>query len=272
MPASPQTTDMTAPEQVDVIVVGAGIAGIGSAYHLATAAPDKRFMVVEEQASFGGTWLTHRYPGVRSDSDLHTFGYAFKPWRGPPIATADEILAYMGEVIEENGLDRYIRYRTRVAAASWSSDTARWTLELHDLASGETRTVTARFLWMCQGYYRHGQGYTPDWPDMAAFKGTIVHPQHWPADLDLDGKRVVVIGSGATAATPIARSRSARSGPQCRPATSPMTCPPLATAPVAPTGESSMIAQSAMATPSRSAAYRYRSGAGLPRATCSRPL
>ena len=185
----------------DVIIVGAGIAGVGSAYHLQREAPGKSFIVLEAQDSFGGTWHTHRYPGVRSDSDLHTFGYAFKPWRGPPIATAGEILSYMGEVIEENDLARHIHYHQKVISADWASDTDRWTLVVEDTRTGERQSHSAGFLWMCQGYYRHSEGYVPDWPGMDDFRGQIIHPQTWPEDTQLAGKRVVVIGSGATAAT-----------------------------------------------------------------------
>jgi cation diffusion facilitator CzcD-associated flavoprotein CzcO len=188
-------------EHFDVLVVGAGISGIGGAYHLTKQRPGTSFVVLESQESFGGTWLTHRYPGIRSDSDLYTFGYRFKPWTGAPIATAAEILKYMGEVIEENGLGPRIRYRHRIAAASWSSGDKLWTVEAVRTDTGEAARFTANFLWMCQGYYRHSEGYTPEWPGMEDFKGRIVHPQTWPDDLDLSGKRVVVIGSGATAAT-----------------------------------------------------------------------
>ena len=188
-----------APEHVDVLIVGAGISGIGAAYHLQQQCPGKSFVILDALDGFGGTWLTHVYPGIRSDSDLYTFGYRFKPWVGAPIAAADEILRYMNEVIDENDLGRHIRYRHRVQRARWSSAEARWTLEVD--AGGETKRFTANFLWMCQGYYRHSAGYTPDWPGMADFEGRIVHPQTWPADLDLHGKRVVCIGSGATAAT-----------------------------------------------------------------------
>jgi len=188
-------------ETFDVVIVGAGISGIGAAYHLRAQCPDQRFVVLEGLESFGGTWLVHRYPGIRSDSDLYTFGYRFKPWVGPPIATADEIQRYLGEVIDENDLARHIRYRHRIVAARWSSADARWTVDAVRTDTGETRRFTARFLWMCQGYYRHGAGHTPDWPGMRDFTGTIVHPQTWPADLDYRGKRVVVIGSGATTAT-----------------------------------------------------------------------
>jgi cation diffusion facilitator CzcD-associated flavoprotein CzcO len=190
-----------AAEHFDVLIVGAEISGIGAAYHLAQQCPDTSFVVLEAQETFGGTWWTHKYPGIRSDSDLYTFGYRFKPWTSAPIATAAEILRYMGEVIEENGLGPHIHYRHRIDAASWSSDDKQWTVDATRLDTGEALRFTANFLWMCQGYYRHDEGYTPEWPGMAAFKGRVVHPQTWPDDLDYAGKRVVVIGSGATAAT-----------------------------------------------------------------------
>ncbi len=188
-------------EHFDVLIVGAGISGVGAAYHLTKQCPEKSFVVLETQASFGGTWLTHRYPGIRSDSDLHTFGYRFKPWTTAPIATAAEILSYMGEVIDENGLAPHIRYQHKIASASWSSQDALWTLEATRTDTGEAVRFTTNFLWMCQGYYRHSKGYTPKWDGMDAFKGQIIHPQTWPEDLDYAGKNVVVIGSGATAAT-----------------------------------------------------------------------
>ncbi len=188
-------------EHSDVLIVGAGISGIGSAYHLTAQLPGTSFVILEAQQSFGGTWLTHRYPGIRSDSDLHTFGYRFKPWTSAPIATAAEIRSYMGEVITDNGLEKHIRYRHKISSASWSSLTNRWTIEAVRTDSNEPVTFTANFLWMCQGYYRHSEGYTPEWQGMETFKGRIVHPQLWPEELDLSGKKVVVIGSGATAAT-----------------------------------------------------------------------
>jgi cation diffusion facilitator CzcD-associated flavoprotein CzcO len=191
----------TTAEHFDVLIAGAGISGVGGAYHLSKQCPGRRFVVLEAQEGFGGTWRTHRFPGIRSDSDLYTFGYRFKPWSGAPIATAEKILKYMGEVIEENGLARHIRYRHRIARASWSSKDRRWTIEAEHPDTGERTRFTAKFLWMCQGYYRHSEGYTPQWPGTDAFRGRIVHPQRWPEDLDLAGKRVVVIGSGATAAT-----------------------------------------------------------------------
>ena len=189
------------PLHFDVLVVGAGISGIGAAYHLSQQCPDRSFTVLEAQETFGGTWWTHRYPGVRSDSDLFTFGYRFKPWLSAPIASADEILKYLDEVIEENDLGVHIRYRHRITKASWSTDLRRWTLSVTREETGEQLTFTANFLWMCQGYYRHNQGYTPDWEGFEDFQGTVVHPQEWPEHVDYADKKVVVIGSGATAAT-----------------------------------------------------------------------
>jgi cation diffusion facilitator CzcD-associated flavoprotein CzcO len=188
-------------EHFDVLIVGAGISGVGGAHHLTKQCPGMSFVVLEAQETFGGTWWTHKYPGIRSDSDLYTFGYRFKPWTSAPIATADEILKYMGEVIDENGLARHIRYSHRIDMARWSSLDKQWTIDGIRSDTGEPVRFTANFLWMCQGYYRHTDSYTPEWPGMAEFGGRIVHPQHWPEDLDYASKRVVVIGSGATAAT-----------------------------------------------------------------------
>ena len=188
-------------EHFDVLIVGAGISGVGAAYHLTHQMPGTKFVVLEGQENFGGTWWTHKYPGIRSDSDLHTFGYRFKPWVGPPIATAEEILKYMGEVIEENGLAPHIRYGHRIDSARWSSKDALWTIGATRKDTGEKLTFTCDFLYMCQGYYRHDQGYMPDWPGKEKFKGTLVHSEEWPEGLDYKDKNVVVIGSGATAAT-----------------------------------------------------------------------
>ncbi|HEX4183455.1 MAG TPA: NAD(P)/FAD-dependent oxidoreductase [Caulobacteraceae bacterium] len=188
-------------EHFDVLIVGAGISGIGSAYHLKQNCPGKSFVVLDALDAFGGTWWTHKYPGIRSDSDLYTFGYRFKAWTGTPIATGDKILQYMGEVIEENDLARHIRYRHRILAANWSNETNLWTIEAERTDTGERVAFTTGFMWMCQGYYRHSEGYTPEWEGLSSFKGTVVHPQHWRDDLDYTGKKVVVIGSGATAAT-----------------------------------------------------------------------
>jgi cation diffusion facilitator CzcD-associated flavoprotein CzcO len=199
------TTPTTAVDDFDVLIVGAGISGIGAAYHLQHECPDKRYVVLESQDGFGGTWRTHRYPGIRSDSDLFTFGYRFKPWRGAPIASAEEILKYLGEVIDENRLAPHIRYGHAIESAEWSSRDKRWLIRATQRRAGqdsdEPVQLRAKFLWMCQGYYRHREGYTPQWPGMASYQGRIVHPQTWPEDLVLDGKNVVVIGSGATAAT-----------------------------------------------------------------------
>ena len=193
---SPRTT-----EHFDVLIAGAGISGVGAAYHLTTQCPGTSFVALEAQKTFGGTWTTHRYPGIRSDSDLHTFGYRFKPWTTAPIASAQEILKYMGEVIEENELAPHIRYQHTITSAKWSSAENLWTIEATRTDTGERLRFTTNFFWMCQGYYRHTEGYTPEWKDMAKFKGPIVHPQKWPEDLDYKNKRVIVIGSGATAAT-----------------------------------------------------------------------
>ena len=153
-------------EHFDVLIVGAGISGVGGAWHLTKQCPGTRFVVLESKETFGGTWITHRYPGIRSDSDLHTFGYRFKPWLGAPIATAAEILSYMGEVIDENDLARHIRYRHQISRASWSSRDNLWTIAATRTDTGEIVEFTANFLWMCQGYYRHSEGYTPHWDGM----------------------------------------------------------------------------------------------------------
>lgn len=189
------------PVRYDVVIVGAGISGIGSARHLRQQCPDLSFTILEAKDSHGGTWLTHRYPGVRSDSDLYTYGYRFKPWAGPRIASGAEILLYLQETIDEGRLAEHIRYRHHVRTARWSSARGCWLLDVLDCDTGRTLAVEAGFLWMCQGYYRHGAGFVPAWPGMRAFEGQIVHPQTWPAGLDYRGRRVVVIGSGATAAT-----------------------------------------------------------------------
>jgi cation diffusion facilitator CzcD-associated flavoprotein CzcO len=198
-----QATEATT-EHVDVLIVGAGISGVGGAYHLSQQCPELSFVVLEGLESFGGTWLMHRYPGIRSDSDLYTFGYRFKPWTGPPIATAEEILTYMGEVIDDHDLARHIRYHHHITSAHWSSADNLWTITATITDGpqvGATKRFTTNFLWMCQGYYRHSEGYTPEWPGMDRYQGTIVHPQTWPTDLDYRDQEIVVIGSGATAAT-----------------------------------------------------------------------
>ena len=191
----------TQTEHFDVLVVGAGISGINAAYHLTQQLPKSRFVVLETFESFGGTWWSHRYPGIRSDSDLYTFGYRFKPWVGPPIAKAEEILAYLGEVIDDNNLAQHIRYRHRIDTASWSSTSNRWTITATNLETDKQTILTANFLYMGQGYYRHNEGYWPDWQNMDSFEGRLVHSEEWTDDIDYAGKDVIVIGSGASAAT-----------------------------------------------------------------------
>ena len=184
-------------EHFDVLIVGAGISGIGAGRYLKTELPGKSFAILEARGASGGTWDLFRYPGIRSDSDLHTFGYEFKPWRDEEsIADAPRILSYLRETATENGLDEHIRYHHRVVAASWSSDTAHWTVTLAD-----GRALTCGWLFSASGYYRYDEGFTPEFAGRDRFGGTIVHPQHWPEDLDHAGRRVVVIGSGATAVT-----------------------------------------------------------------------
>lgn len=194
-------TQQQSTEHLDVLIIGAGISGLGAAYHLQQQQPTRSFAVLERNAGHGGTWWTHRYPGARSDSDLFTYGYRFKPWRGAAIASADEIRKYLTDVIDENGLARHIRYQQQMTAASWSSQDQRWTVTVQQLDSGATKTITTQFLWLCQGYYDHDKPFMPSWKGMDDFAGQIIHPQQWPKDLDYRGKRVVVIGSGATAAT-----------------------------------------------------------------------
>ncbi|MEU4625003.1 NAD(P)/FAD-dependent oxidoreductase [Actinoplanes sp. NPDC023801] len=184
-------------EHFDVLIVGAGISGIGAGRYLRTELPRKTFAILEARGASGGTWDLFRYPGIRSDSDLHTFGYEFKPWRDEEsIADAPRILAYLRETATENGLDEHIRYHHRVVGVSWSTADARWTVRIED-----GREYTAGWLFCAGGYYRYDEGYTPGFPGRDRFGGTIVHPQHWPDDLEIAGRRVLVIGSGATAVT-----------------------------------------------------------------------
>jgi monooxygenase len=189
-------------ESVDVLIVGAGISGIGAAYYLQRDHPQRSYTILEARGASGGTWDLFRFPGVRSDSDLHTFGYEFRPWRSDvAIADADSILTYLRETAAEYGIDRRIRYHTKAVAASWSSADACWTVDVEDTETGERSVLTCRWLLSASGYYRYDEGFTPRFEGRERFSGPIVHPQHWPSDLDYDGKRVVVIGSGATAVT-----------------------------------------------------------------------
>jgi monooxygenase len=189
-------------EHFDVVVVGAGISGIGAGYHLQERCSDRSYVVLEGRESIGGTWDLFRYPGVRSDSDMHTLGYSFKPWTAAKsIADGPSILEYLRETVSEFGIDRHIRFGHRVRSAEWSTDDARWTVSATRGASNETVTFSCNYLFMCSGYYSYANGYTPEWPDFERFGGQVVHPQAWPEDLDYANKRVVVIGSGATAMT-----------------------------------------------------------------------
>ncbi len=187
-------------EHFDVLIVGAGLSGIGAAYHLQKRCPDKSYAILEGRGASGGTWDLFRYPGVRSDSDMYTLGYGFRPWRqAKAIADGPSILDYVRAAAEDYGIDKNIRYSHWVTDASWSSEKAQWTVTA--MRDGSPVSITCNFLWMCSGYYRYSEGYTPDFEGADRFKGVIVHPQHWPEKLDYEGKRIVVIGSGATAVT-----------------------------------------------------------------------
>jgi monooxygenase len=192
-------------EHVDVLIVGAGLSGIGAGYHLQHKCPGKSFVILEGRDCIGGTWDLFRYPGIRSDSDMFTLGYSFKPWTNPKsIADGPSILNYVRQTATENGIDQKIRFRHKVKRASWSTRDARWTVEAERISgegAAETVRFTCNFLFTCSGYYRYEEGYTPEFPGREDFKGEIVHPQKWPQSLDYAGKRVVVIGSGATAVT-----------------------------------------------------------------------
>jgi monooxygenase len=189
------------PTHLDVLIVGAGLSGIGAAYHLRTFCPGKTFALLERRKRLGGTWDLFRYPGIRSDSDMHTLGYSFRPWTQPKaIADGPSILAYLRETAEMYGIDQKIRYGHRVERARWSSRDARWSVDARD-STGDLVRLTCRFLYVCAGYYDYDAGYTPDFPGRERFQGSIVHPQQWSPDVDYEGKRVVVIGSGATAVT-----------------------------------------------------------------------
>ncbi len=188
------------PDHVNVLIVGAGLSGIGAACHLQENCPGKTVAILEGRDAIGGTWDLFRYPGVRSDSDMHTLGYRFRPWTDrTAIADGESIRDYVRQTAREYGVDRLIRFGHRVVSASWSGADGRWTVAVQ--APGGPVTITCSFLFACTGYYRYDEGYTPEFAGADRFRGELVHPQHWPADLDWTGKRVVVIGSGATAVT-----------------------------------------------------------------------
>ena len=187
---------------VDVLVVGAGLSGIGAAYYLKTLCPRRSFTIIEARERLGGTWDLFQYPGIRSDSDMYTFGFEFHPWRNPKaIADGPSILAYLKETARTYGIDEKIEYKKRLVRAEWSSEDGLWTVDVEDVATGDVAQRTCRFLYLCAGYYEYDKGYTPDFPGRERFAGPVIHPQHWPQDLDYADKRVVIIGSGATAVT-----------------------------------------------------------------------
>ena len=187
-------------EHFDVVIVGAGLSGVGAGYHLQANCPDRSYVILEGRDAIGGTWDLFRYPGIRSDSDMFTLGYAFKPWtQAKAIADGPSILNYVRETAREHGIDQHIRFNTQVKGASWSTEDAAWTVEVEK--DGKRSQVTANFLFLCGGYYSYAGGYTPEFPGVATYKGQLVHPQKWTPDIDHAGKRVVVIGSGATAVT-----------------------------------------------------------------------
>jgi cation diffusion facilitator CzcD-associated flavoprotein CzcO len=189
-------------EHVDVLIVGAGLSGVGAAWHLQDRCPGKSYAILEARDAIGGTWDLFRYPGIRSDSDMFTLGYSFRPWEdSKAIADGPSILRYVRDTAREFGVEEKIRFGHKVVRADWSSEEARWTVTAERTDTGEQVQLTAGFLYGCTGYYRYDQGYTPEFPGIEGFGGQVVHPQHWPEGLDYAGKRVVVIGSGATAVT-----------------------------------------------------------------------
>ena len=189
-------------ESIDVLIIGAGLSGIGGACHLRRNSPDRSFMILESREASGGTWDLFRYPGIRSDSDMYTFGYGFKPWSDKSsIADGHKILSYIREAAAEYDVEQHIRYQHKVVSASWSSTQSRWLVTAERGDTGEQVTISCQFIFSCSGYYDYDQGYTPEFAGIDNFKGQVIHAQHWPEQLDYQGKRVVVIGSGATAVT-----------------------------------------------------------------------
>jgi monooxygenase len=189
-------------EHVDVLIVGAGVSGIGAACHLTRECPDKSYLILERRQRMGGTWDLFRYPGIRSDSDMFTFGYNFRPWNEIKVlADGPSIQKYVSETAAQYGVDEHIHYGLKVLKGSWSTELGKWTVEARDEATGRKKKFTANFLMACTGYYNYDEGYRPEFPGEADFTGPVVHPQHWPEDLDYRGKKIVIIGSGATAVT-----------------------------------------------------------------------
>jgi monooxygenase len=199
---APGTDAAPSTEHFDVLVVGAGISGIAAGYHLQHECPGRTYAILESRAAIGGTWDLFRYPGIRSDSDMYTLGFPFRPWDSDKsIADGPSILKYVRDTAQEFGIDQNIRFNHRAVRAEWSTEDARWTIDVQRTDTGETARLTCGFLFMCSGYYRYDQGYTPEFPGIERFQGQVVHPQFWPDDINYAGKRVVVIGSGATAVT-----------------------------------------------------------------------
>ena len=196
---------MSVPEHFDVLIIGAGLSGIDAGHHLQKLCPRKTYVILEQRERIGGTWDLFRYPGIRSDSDMLTMGYSFRPWSYPKaISPGDDIRDYITAAARDEGIDRHIRFRHQIRRATWSSQDAKWTVEAMRKASDgrdEPVTLTCNFLFSCAGYYRYSAGYLPEFPNSARFQGRMVHPQAWPQDLDYSGKRVLIIGSGATAVT-----------------------------------------------------------------------
>ena len=189
-------------EHFDVLIVGAGLSGVGAGYHVQTNCPNRTYAILEARDCIGGTWDLFRYPGIRSDSDMYTLGYSFRPWTNPKaIADGPSILSYVRDTAQLYGIDKKVRYNHRVKSASWSTPNAKWTVEVERGPSREVVRLTCSFLFACSGYYDYSAGYSPEFPGIDRFSGRVVHPQKWPDDLDYAGKRVIVIGSGATAVT-----------------------------------------------------------------------
>ena len=200
--AAPEAAAPADVEHLDVLIVGAGLSGVGAAYRLQTMCPGKTYAILEGRSALGGTWDLFRYPGIRSDSDMYTLGYPFRPWTGEKsIADGADIWAYIDDTAKAYGIDRHIRYEHRAIRASWSTEDARWTVEVTVGAGAEPTRLSCSFLYLCSGYYRYDHGYQPDFPGRDEFTGDLVHPQAWPEDLDVRDKRIVIIGSGATAVT-----------------------------------------------------------------------
>jgi monooxygenase len=186
----------------DVIIVGAGVSGVGAAHHLQTRCPGKTYTILESRDNIGGTWDLFRYPGIRSDSDMYTFGYAFRPWtKGKSFADGDSIREYVQATATEAGIDQHIQFGWRVQSANWDSAAAQWELVAQNSGTGQTQTLKCAFLIMCSGYYRYDRGHVPDFDGIDDFSGDILHPQHWPQEYDYSNKRIVIVGSGATAVT-----------------------------------------------------------------------